>query len=39
MLDEHKLDFATAAEAVAAGTCFTTHTPVPAGKRQSSTRT
>jgi starch phosphorylase len=30
-MDEHKLDFATAAEAVKAGTCFTTHTPVPAG--------
>jgi starch phosphorylase len=25
------LDFATVREAVAAGTCFTTHTPVPAG--------
>ncbi len=31
MMDEQKLDFATAREAVAAGTCFTTHTPVPAG--------
>ncbi|HEX4609723.1 MAG TPA: alpha-glucan family phosphorylase, partial [Urbifossiella sp.] len=31
MMEEHKLDFATAAEAVKAGTCFTTHTPVPAG--------
>jgi glycogen phosphorylase len=30
-MDEHKLDFAAAAEAVKAGTCFTTHTPVPAG--------
>ena len=28
---EKKIDFATAAEAVKAGTCFTTHTPVPAG--------
>ena len=31
MMEEHALDFATAAEAVKAGTCFTTHTPVPAG--------
>ncbi|MFY9781505.1 MAG: alpha-glucan family phosphorylase [Candidatus Baltobacteraceae bacterium] len=31
LMDAHKLDFATAAEAVRAGTCFTTHTPVPAG--------
>jgi starch phosphorylase len=31
MMEEHKLDFATAYEAVKAGTCFTTHTPVPAG--------
>ncbi len=31
LMDEHKLDFATAREAVKAGTCFTTHTPVPAG--------
>jgi starch phosphorylase len=31
LMDEHKLDFATAREAVAAGNCFTTHTPVPAG--------
>lgn len=31
MMDEHNLDFATAREAVMAGTCFTTHTPVPAG--------
>jgi starch phosphorylase len=31
MMEEHKLDFATAFEAVKAGTCFTTHTPVPAG--------
>jgi starch phosphorylase len=30
-MQEKKLDFATAAEAVKAGTCFTTHTPVPAG--------
>ncbi|MFO0936248.1 MAG: alpha-glucan family phosphorylase [Gemmataceae bacterium] len=29
--EESKCDFATAAEAVKAGTCFTTHTPVPAG--------
>jgi len=31
MMEEHKLDFAAAREAVSAGTCFTTHTPVPAG--------
>jgi starch phosphorylase len=31
LVGEHKLDFATALEAVKAGTCFTTHTPVPAG--------
>src|SRR5262245_18124604 len=31
LVEEHKLDFATAFEAVKAGTCFTTHTPVPAG--------
>src|SRR5207245_11064414 len=31
MMEEHKLEFATAFEAVKAGTCFTTHTPVPAG--------
>ncbi len=31
MMDEHGLDFAAAREAVSAGTCFTTHTPVPAG--------
>ena len=31
MMDEHGLDFAAAKEAVMAGTCFTTHTPVPAG--------
>ncbi len=31
MMDEHSLDFAAAREAVMAGTCFTTHTPVPAG--------
>ena len=31
MMDEHGLDFAAAREAVMAGTCFTTHTPVPAG--------
>jgi starch phosphorylase len=30
-MEENHLDFATAREAVAAGTCFTTHTPVPAG--------
>jgi len=30
-MEEHKLDFAAAAEFVKAGTCFTTHTPVPAG--------
>jgi starch phosphorylase len=31
LMEENNLDFATAREAVAAGTCFTTHTPVPAG--------
>ena len=31
LMEEHRLDFATAREAVAAGTVFTTHTPVPAG--------
>ncbi len=31
LMQENHLDFATAAEAVKAGTCFTTHTPVPAG--------
>jgi starch phosphorylase len=31
MMDEHGLDFAGAREAIMAGTCFTTHTPVPAG--------
>src|SRR3954471_12884797 len=31
LVEEQKLDFATAFEAVKAGTCFTTHTPVPAG--------
>jgi starch phosphorylase len=31
LMEEHHLDFASAREAVAAGTCFTTHTPVPAG--------
>ena len=31
LVEEHHLDFATAFEAVKAGTCFTTHTPVPAG--------
>jgi starch phosphorylase len=31
LIDEHGLDFAAALEAVKAGTCFTTHTPVPAG--------
>jgi len=31
LMEEHGLDFATAFEAVKAGTCFTTHTPVPAG--------
>ena len=30
-MEENRLDFAAAREAVAAGTCFTTHTPVPAG--------
>jgi starch phosphorylase len=31
LMEQHKLDFAAAREAVIAGTCFTTHTPVPAG--------
>ncbi len=31
LMEEKKLDFATAKEVVKAGTCFTTHTPVPAG--------
>jgi glycogen phosphorylase len=31
MMDEHGLDFAAAREAITAGACFTTHTPVPAG--------
>jgi starch phosphorylase len=31
VMDENKLDFASARELVKSGTCFTTHTPVPAG--------
>jgi starch phosphorylase len=31
LMEEQGLDFQSAKEAVAAGTCFTTHTPVPAG--------
>jgi starch phosphorylase len=31
LMEEHNLPFAAAREAVTAGTCFTTHTPVPAG--------
>ncbi len=31
LMTEHRLDFDTALEAAKAGTCFTTHTPVPAG--------
>ncbi|HEX4588735.1 MAG TPA: alpha-glucan family phosphorylase, partial [Gemmataceae bacterium] len=31
LMEEKKLDFSTASEVVKAGTCFTTHTPVPAG--------
>jgi starch phosphorylase len=31
LVEEQRLDFASALEAVKAGTCFTTHTPVPAG--------
>lgn len=31
LMEENGLDFPTAREAVHAGTCFTTHTPVPAG--------
>jgi starch phosphorylase len=30
-MEEYHLDYAAAKEAVIAGTCFTTHTPVPAG--------
>ncbi len=30
-MEENRLDFAAAREAVTAGNCFTTHTPVPAG--------
>jgi len=31
MMQAKKTDFATASEAIRGGTCFTTHTPVPAG--------
>jgi glycogen phosphorylase len=31
LIEENNLTFAAAREAVTAGTCFTTHTPVPAG--------
>ncbi len=31
LMENRKLDYAAATEAVKAGTCFTTHTPVPAG--------
>ena len=31
LMEESHCDFATAREAVSAGACFTTHTPVPAG--------
>ncbi len=31
LMEESGLDFATAREAISAGACFTTHTPVPAG--------
>ncbi|MCZ2344437.1 MAG: alpha-glucan family phosphorylase [Bacteroidales bacterium] len=31
MIHDQNLDFATASEVIKAGTCFTTHTPVPAG--------
>jgi starch phosphorylase len=31
LMEEQKVDFSIAREAIAAGTCFTTHTPVPAG--------
>jgi starch phosphorylase len=31
LMEQHHLDFASAREAVTAGTVFTTHTPVPAG--------
>ncbi len=31
VMEQQHLDYSTAREVVAAGTCFTTHTPVPAG--------
>ncbi len=31
LMESHKVDFETARQAVMAGNCFTTHTPVPAG--------
>ncbi|HEV3082538.1 MAG TPA: alpha-glucan family phosphorylase [Gemmataceae bacterium] len=31
LMEENNLSFAAAREAITAGTCFTTHTPVPAG--------
>jgi starch phosphorylase len=31
LIQEKNFDFGTASEAIKAGTCFTTHTPVPAG--------
>jgi starch phosphorylase len=31
LMEEHSMSFAAAREAVKGGTCFTTHTPVPAG--------
>jgi glycogen phosphorylase len=34
LMEEHGIDFRTAREAAAAGTVFTTHTPVPAGHDQ-----
>ena len=34
LMEEHNLDFATAREAVIAGTCFTTHTPGPRRQRR-----
>ncbi len=31
LMEQGHYDFASAREAVSAGACFTTHTPVPAG--------
>lgn len=37
LMEQRHLDFATASEVVKSGTCFTTHTPVPAGNEVFST--